>query len=148
MSLSERIEKDYVTAFKAKKTDEVAVLRMLKAAVKNKQVDLRRELTDSEILDVLAKQVKQRQESIDQFRAAGRIDLAEIEEREHLILRTYLPTALSSTELEEAVVLTIQTLGASDMKDMGKVMNAILGEHAGRVDGKELSALVRAKLSS
>ena len=148
MSLSERIEKDYVTAFKAKKTDEVAVLRMLKAAVKNKQVDLRRELADSEILDVLAKQVKQRQESIDQFRAAGRIDLAEIEEREHLILRTYLPTALSSTELEEAVVLTIQTLGASDMKDMGKVMNAILGEHAGRVDGKELSALVRAKLSS
>ena len=148
MSLSERIEKDYVTAFKAKKTDEVAVLRMLKAAVKNKQVDLRRELTDSEILDVLAKQVKQRQESIDQFRAAGRIDLAEIEEREHLILRTYLPTALSSIELEEAVALTIQTLGASGMKDMGKVMNAILGEHAGRVDGKELSALVRAKLSS
>lgn len=148
MSLSERIEKDYVTAFKAKKTDEVAVLRMLKAAVKNKQVDLRRELTDSEILDVLAKQVKQRQESIDQFRAAGRIDLAEIEEREHLILRTYLPTALSSTELEEAVALTIQTLGASGMKDMGRVMNAILGEHAGRVDGKELSALVRAKLSS
>ena len=148
MSLSERIEKDYVTAFKAKKTDEVAVLRMLKAAVKNKQVDLRRELTDSEILDVLAKQVKQRQESIDQFRAAGRIDLAEIEEREHLILRAYLPTALSSTELEEAVALTIQTLGASGMKDMGKVMNAILGEHAGRVDGKELSALVRAKLSS
>ena len=148
MSLSERLEKDYVTAFKAKKTDEVAVLRMLKAAVKNKQVDLRRELTDNEILDVLAKQVKQRLESIDQFRAAGRIDLAEIEEREHLILRTYLPTALSSTELEEAVVLTIQTLGASGMKDMGKVMNAILGEHAGRVDGKELSALVRAKLSS
>jgi uncharacterized protein YqeY len=148
MSLSARIEKDYVTAFKAKKTDEVAVLRMLKAAVKNKQVDLRRELTDNEILDVLAKQVKQRQESIDQFRAAGRIDLAEIEEREHLILRTYLPTALSSTELEEVVVLTIQTLGASDMKDMGKVMNAILGEHAGRIDGKELSALVRAKLSS
>ena len=148
MSLSERLEKDYLTAFKAKKTDEVAVLRMLKAAVKNKQVDLRRELTDSEILDVVAKQVKQRQESIDQFRAAGRIDLAEIEEREHLILRAYLPTALSPQELEEAVAMTIQTLGASGMKDMGKVMNAILGEHAGRVDGKELSALVRVKLSS
>ncbi|ACU90539.1 GatB/YqeY domain-containing protein [Desulfomicrobium baculatum] len=148
MSLYARIEKDYLTAFKAKKTDEVAVLRMLKAAVKNKQVDLRRELTDSEILDVVAKQVKQRQESIDQFRAAGRIDLAEIEEREHLILRAYLPTALSPHELEEAVVATIQTLAASGMKDMGKVMNAILGEHAGRVDGKELSALVRAKLSS
>ena len=148
MSLSERIEKDYVTAFKAKKTDEVAVLRMLKAAVKNKQVELRRELADNEILDVVAKQVKQRQESIDQFRAAGRTDLVEIEEREHLILRTYLPTALSSTELEEVVVSTIQALGASGMKDMGRVMNAIMGEHAGRVDGKELSALVRVKLSS
>ncbi len=148
MSLSARLEKDYLTAFKAKKTDEVAVLRMLKAAVKNKQVDLRRELTDSEVLDVVAKQVKQRQESIDQFRAAGRNDLAEIEEREHLILRAYLPTALSEQELEEAVTTTIQNLGASGMKDMGKVMNAILGEHAGRVDGKELSALVRAKLSS
>jgi hypothetical protein len=148
MSLSARIEKDYVAAFKAKKTDEVAVLRMLKAAVKNKQVELRRELTDTEILDVVAKQVKQRQESIDQFRAAGRIDLAEVEEREHLILRTYLPTALSPTELDEAVTTAIQALGASGMKDMGKVMSAILGEHAGRVDGKELSALVRARLSS
>jgi uncharacterized protein YqeY len=148
MSLSERIEKDYVTAFKAKKTDEVAVLRMLKAAVKNKQVELRHELADNEILDVVAKQVKQRQESIDQFRAAGRIDLAEIEERELLILRAYLPTALSPAQLEEAVNATIQTLGASGVKDMGKVMNAILGEHAGRVDGKELSALVRAKLLS
>ena len=148
MSLSERIEKDYVAAFKAKRTDEVAVLRMLKAAVKNKQVELRRELADNEILDVVAKQVKQRQESIDQFRAAGRIDLAEIEERELLILRTYLPTALSPAELEEAVTTTIQVLGASGMKDMGRVMNAILGEYAGRIDGKELSALVRAKLSS
>jgi uncharacterized protein YqeY len=148
MSLSERIEKDYVAAFKAKRTDEVAVLRMLKAAVKNKQVELRRELADNEILDVVAKQVKQRQESIDQFRAAARIDLAEVEERELLILRTYLPTALSPAELEEAVVSTIQALGASGMKDMGRVMSAILGEHAGRVDGKELSALVRAKLSS
>lgn len=148
MSLSERLEKDYVTAFKAKKTDEVAVLRMLKAAVKNKQVELRRELADNEILDVVAKQVKQRQESIDQFRAAGRVDLAEIEERELLILRAYLPTALSPAQLEEAVNTTIQALGASGMKEMGKVMNVILGEHAGRVDGKELSALVRAKLSS
>ncbi len=148
MSLSERIEKDYVAAFKAKRTDEVAVLRMLKAAVKNKQVELRRELADNEILDVVAKQVKQRQESIDQFRAAGRVDLAEIEERELLILRTYLPTALSPAELEEAVTTSIQALGASGMKDMGRVMNAILGEYAGRIDGKELSALVRAKLTS
>ncbi|MBP9943800.1 MAG: GatB/YqeY domain-containing protein [Desulfomicrobium sp.] len=148
MSLPQRIEKDYISAFKAKKTDEVAVLRMLKAAVKNKQVELLRELTENEILDVVSKQVKQRLESIEQFRAANRADLAEIEERELAILRAYLPTALSSEEVAAAVDSTIQALGASGMKDMGKVMNAILGEHAGRVDGKELSALVRAKLSS
>ncbi len=148
MSLSERIEKDYVAAFKAKKTDEVAVLRMLKAAIKNKQVELRRELADNEVLDVVTRQVKQRQESIDQFRAANRNDLAEIEERERLVLRSYLPTPLSPEELEEVVASTVQALGASGMKDMGKVMSAIQGEFAGRVDGKELSALVRARLSS
>jgi uncharacterized protein YqeY len=105
-------------------------------------------LADNEVLDVVARQVKQRQESIDQFRAANRNDLAEIEERELVVLRTYLPKALTPEELEEAVVSTIQTLGVSGMKDMGKVMSAILGEYAGRVDGKELSALVRARLSS
>ncbi|NLW82459.1 MAG: GatB/YqeY domain-containing protein [Desulfovibrionales bacterium] len=148
MSLAQRIEKDFIVAFKAKKTDEVAVLRMLKAAAKNKQVELRRELTESEMLDVVARQVKQRQESIDQFRAAGRDDLAGIEEREMFILQAYLPTALTPQEMAEVVDATIQSLGAAGMKDMGRVMNAILGAHAGRVDGKELSALVRAKLSS
>lgn len=148
MSLNQRIEEDYIAAFKAKKTDEVAVLRMLKAALKNKQVELLRALTENEILDVISRQVKQRQESIEQFRAANRTDLAEVEERELAILRTYLPAALSSVEMVVIVDSTIQTLGASGMKDMGKVMCAILGAHAGRVDGKELSALVRAKLSS
>lgn len=148
MSLSERIEKDYVTAFKAKKTDEVAVLRMLKAAVKNKQVELRRELADNEILDVVARQVKQRLESIDQFRAAGRRDLADIEERELLVLRTYLPAPLSSQELAEAVDSIIQNTGACGVKDMGRVMSALLVDYAGRVDGKEASLLVRTKLSS
>lgn len=148
MSLSARIEMDYVAAFKAKKTDEVAVLRMLKAAVKNKQVELRRELADNEILDVVAKQVKQRLESIEQFRAAGRDDLATIEERELLILRAYLPTALSPQELAQAVDAIIHNIGASGVKDMGRVMAVLLVENAGRVDGKEASLLVRAKLSS
>lgn len=146
MRLAERLEKDFVTALKAKKTEEVAVLRMLRAAAKNKQVELRRELEESEILDVLAKQVKQRQESIEQFAAAGRTDLAAAEERELLILRNYLPAPLSSGELEEAVEAAITELQAVGMKDMGRVMSAILSKHAGRVDGKELSALVRVRL--
>lgn len=148
MCLAKRLEEDFVTAFKAKKTDHVAVLRMLKAAIKNKQVEFRRELSDNEVLDVVAKQAKQRQESIDQFRSAGRFDLVEIEERELHILRSYMPIALTAAELSEVVDAAIRALGASGMKDMGRVMNSILAEYAGRVDGKELSSLVRAKLST
>lgn len=148
MSLVERLEQDFVTALKAKKTEQVAVLRMLRAAAKNKQIELRRELKEDEMLDVLAKQVKQRQESIEQFSAAGRTDLAAVEERELAILRTYLPAPLSSQELGEVVAATITELQATGMKDMGRVMNDILSKHAGRVDGKELSALVRARLLS
>lgn len=148
MSLFQRIERDFIAAFKAKRADEVAVLRMLKAAIKNKEVDLRRSLTDAEILDVVAKQVKQRQESAAQFRAGGRTDLADAEEREISILQSYLPRPLTEAELEEIVTATIQRLGASSMQDMGRVMQAILTAHAGQVDGKALSAMVRARLSS
>ena len=148
MHLAEHLEKDFVIALKAKKTEEVAVLRMLRAAAKNKQIELRRELTEAELLDVLAKQVKQRQESIEQFSAAGRTDLAQAEERELTVLRAYLPEPLGSAELADAVETAIAELQASGMKDMGRVMNAILGKHAGQVDGKELSTLVRTRLLS
>ncbi|GAB1409882.1 GatB/YqeY domain-containing protein [Desulfovibrionales bacterium] len=148
MNLYQRIEQDYIVAFKAKQADIVAVLRMLKAAIKNKQVELLRELSDAEILDVVIKQVKQRQDSIEQFQAARRLDLANIEEREAAILRTYLPKPLSTEELDAVLSEIIRTLGATSMKDMGKVMNAVLASYAGRVDGKELSAVVRSKLSA
>ncbi len=148
MSLFQRIERDFLAAFKAKRAEEVAVLRMLKAAIKNKEVDLRRALTDTEILEVVAKQVKQRQESIEQFRAGGRSDLADTEERELHILHKYLPQPLTEAELVAVVDDTIQALGASGMKDMGQVMQAILSAHAGRVDGKAVSSLVRARLSA
>ena len=148
MSLYQRIEQDYIVAFKAKQADTVAVLRMLKAAIKNKQVELLRELSEAEMLDVVAKQVKQRQDSIEQFLAANRTDLATIEEREAAILRTYLPTPLSVDEMNAAISETLQTLGATGMKDMGRVTNALLSAYAGRVDGKELSAAVRAQLST
>lgn len=148
MNLYQRIEQDYIVAFKAKQADTVAVLRMLKAAIKNRQVELLRELSDAEILDVVIKQVKQRQDSVEQFRAAHRLDLAAIEEREEAILRSYLPAPLSAEEMDAALAETIHTVGATSMKDMGKVMNALLATYAGRIDGKELSALVRAKLSA
>lgn len=148
MSLFQQIEKDFVAAFKAKRAEEVAVLRMLKAAIKNKEVEARHALSDAEILEVVAKQVKQRQESIEQFRVAGRTDLADAEERELHILQAYLPQPLTEAELAAVVEETIQATGATGMKDMGRVMQAILSAYAGRVDGKIASALVRARLST
>jgi uncharacterized protein len=147
MSLIQQIDKDYITAYKAKEQVALGVLRHLKTAAKNMQIDLKRELTDEEMLDVMMKQAKQRQDSIEQFRAANREDLAAIEAAELEVLQTYLPSQLSDVELEELVTKTVAETGAAGMKDMGKVMNAIMAEYKGRVDGKKLSASVRAKLA-
>jgi len=148
MTLLSRIEKDYIASYKAKKELRVAVLRMLKAAVKNRQVELMRPLEDDEVLEVVVRQGKQRNDSIEQFRAANRDDLAEKEAAELEILQEFMPTALSPEELEKVVDQAVASLGASSMKDMGKVMNTVMGEYKGRVDGKALSALVRSRLSS
>jgi len=147
MNLSERLEKDYVTAYKAKDADRLSVLRLLKTAVKNKQVELLRPLADEEVFDILAKQAKQRVESIDQFSKAGRTDLIEKEERELAILKGYLPAPLSDEELALAVDAAIASQAATGMKDMGRVVSAVLTEHKGRVDGKRVSALVKTRLS-
>jgi uncharacterized protein len=147
MKLTERLEKDYVTAYKAKDADRLSVLRLLKTAVKNSQVELRRPLNDDEVLDVLARQAKQRRESVDMFSNAGRTDLIEKEERELSILLEYLPAPLSDEELAGAVDAAITTLAAAGMKDMGRVVKAVLTEHKGRVDGKRVSELVKSRLS-
>lgn len=147
MSITARIEQDYVTAYKARDTERVAVLRLLKTAIKNRQVELLRPLTDAEILEVVGRQAKQRRESIEQFSAAGRDDLAGKEERELVILKDYLPEALSAEELERAVAEAIAATGAATIKDMGKVMKAVMEAHKGRVDGGAVQALVRSKLT-
>ncbi|MDD4730492.1 MAG: GatB/YqeY domain-containing protein [Desulfovibrio sp.] len=147
MTLFSTIEKDYLTAFKAKDTVRVAVLRMLKAAIKNVAVDLRRELDDDEVFDVLAKQVKQRKESIEQYSRGGRPELAEQERREMEILQAYMPTQLDEAELEQAVEAIVAETGASGMADMGRVMQALLAKYKGQVDGKQASSLVRARLA-
>lgn len=148
MNITQRIENDFVVAYKAKQDVRVAVLRMLKTAAKNKQVELRRPLTDDEVLDVVAKQVKQRHESIEQFTQAGRIDLADKEQAELGVLLEYLPEPLDAQATAKAVEDAVAQLGASSLKDMGKVMQAVLGAHKGRVDGKLVSELVKARLSA
>lgn len=146
MNLSERIEKDYVTAYKAKDAVRLGVLRMLKTAAKNVQVALMRPVTEPELLDVLLKQAKQRQDSIEQFTAAGRTDLADKEQAELAILRDYLPVPLEGGELDAAIAEAIAQTGAKGPQDMGRVMQTIMNAHKGRVDGKALSAAVRARL--
>ncbi|HBE93842.1 MAG TPA: glutamyl-tRNA amidotransferase [Desulfovibrio sp.] len=148
MALQARIETDFVTAYKAKETVRVAVLRMLKTAIKNRQVELLRPLDDGEILDVIAKQVKQRRESIEQFTSGNRPDLADKEARELEMLVGYLPQALTEAELTAAIDAVVRELGATSLKDMGRVMQAVLEAHKGQVDGKKASELVRARLSS
>lgn len=146
-TLLKKIEKDYIAAYKAKLEVEVLVLRALKTAAKNQQVELQRELSDDEVLDIVGKQLKQRKESIDQFQKAGRDELAAKEQAELEILQRYMPEPLSEEELEALVDTTIADLGAEGMQDMGKVMGAITSAYKGRVDGKALSGLVRSKLA-
>lgn len=147
MNLVQRIENDFVAAYKSKAESLVAVLRLLKTAVKNRQVELKRPLEDGEILDLVLKQIKQRQESIDVFSRAGRHDLAEKEARELELLRAYQPQPLSAEELAVLVDATIVQQNAESIKDMGRVIQAVMHSHKGRVDGKAVSELVRARLT-
>ena len=128
----------------------LTVLRLLKTAVKNKLVDLRRpggSLSDEEMLDVIIKEGKQRQDSIEQYTAANRADLAEKEAAELRILQEYLPKALSPEELAEIIETTVTELQAATPKDMGRVISAVMGAYKGRVDGKALSEAVKKRLS-
>jgi hypothetical protein len=148
MSLSKQIDKDYIEAYKAKATVKVAVLRHLKTAIKNRMVEDKSDaLTDEVVLDLIAKQVKQRKDSFDQYTKAGRDDLAKVEADELAALEVYLPKQLSDEELSAAIDKAIADLGASSMADMGKVMQAVLAAYTGQVDGKKASGLVRSKLS-
>ncbi|SME91474.1 GatB/YqeY domain-containing protein [Desulfovibrio gilichinskyi] len=147
MTLIEQIDKDYIAAYKAKDDVKKAVLRHLKTAIKNRMVDGGGTITDEDVLDLVAKQIKQRKDSIDQYESAGRPELAEKEAVEIVALSSYMPPELSPEELEAAVDKAIAELGASSIKDMGKVMQAITAAHKGQFDGKVLSGLVRSRLS-
>ncbi len=147
MSLNERIQSDYFVAYKAKDSLRLGVLRHLKTAATNLSVDLKRETNDDEMLDILQKQAKQRLDSIEQFRAGGREDLAVKEEAELAILKEYLPEMLEGEELEKAILEAIAKTGAENLRDMGKVMASLTEDYRGRLDGKRTSALVREKLA-
>ncbi|WP_319759442.1 GatB/YqeY domain-containing protein [Maridesulfovibrio sp.] len=148
MSLIEQIDKDYIAAYKAKDDVKKTVLRHLKTAIKNRIVDVKGDtLSDDDVLDLVAKQIKQRKDSIEQYTTAGRPELAEIEAVEIEALSGYMPEQLSEEEVAAAVDKAIADLGASSMQDMGKVMKSITEVYKGQVDGKVVSSLVRDRLS-
>jgi len=149
MSLSKKIDKDYIEAYKAKATVKVAVLRHLKTAIKNRMVEDKSDsLSDDAVLDLIARQVKQRKDAFDQYTKAGRDDLAKTEADELAELEVYMPKQLSEEELSAAIDQAISKVSASSMADMGKVMGMVLGAYKGQVDGKKASDMVKAKLSS
>ena len=148
MSLKARIQEDVKNAMRAHEREQLAALRLLTAAIKQKEVDERIELNDEQVLAVLDKMVNQRRESLEQYRQAGRDDLAAKEQFELDLIQNYLPEPLSENELAELIRSTIAEVGASSIRDMGSVMSALRGQVQGRADMKAVSQAVKAQLAS
>lgn len=148
MSLKARINEDMKTALRARDAARLSAVRLLLAAVKQREVDERKELTDADVVAIVEKLIKQRRDAIAQFEAGGRTDLAEAEKFEIGVLRAYMPEALSDAEVEAAVLEAIEAVGAKAMPDMGKVMAALKPRLAGRADMARVSLLVRSKLAA
>ena len=146
--LREKIANDMRDAMKAREQIRVATLRMLMAAVKNTEVEKLHELSDDEVLDVVAREAKRRRESIDAFKQGGRDDLVDKESGELAVLEAYLPEKLSDEELAKLVDEAIAETGASTPKQMGEVMKALMPKIHGRADGAQVSALVKGKLGA
>ena len=147
MSLKARITDDMKSAMRAKETARLGTIRLLLAAIKQKEVDERAELDDAAISSIVEKLIKQRKDSISQFQAAGRDDLVAAEQAELAVLQTYLPEQLSAAEVEAAVAAAIAEAGAASAKDMGKVMGLLKPRLAGRADMGQVSALIKARLA-
>jgi uncharacterized protein YqeY len=147
MGLKDDLSASIVTALKAKEKETVSTLRFFLSAVKNKEKDLRRDITDDEVRSVALAQVKQRQDSIEQFEKGGRQDLADKEKAELEILKDYIPEQLSESELREIVKAAITETGAESMKDMGKLMKAVMAKAKGKADGKSVNKIVKELLS-
>ncbi len=150
MSLAKRLQEDLLVAMKAKERARTSVLRLIKTALKNKEIELGRELSPEEEVALLQTMVKQRNEAIETFERAGRTDLSEKEREEKGFIQAYLPEAVSSEEIERVVEEVVEATGAASPKDMGRVMKEVMArlKSTGKaVDGKAVNAVVRSKLT-
>ena len=149
MSLKEQIVADVTVAMKAKDAARTSTLRMLKAAIVNRQIEKGGELDDEELMKLLRSQVKQRRDSVEQYEKGGRQDLVDKELAEIAVIEGYLPQAASQEEIDQAVAAAIAETGATSMKEMGAVMKAVMPRLAGKnADGRAVSEAVRRKLGA
>lgn len=147
MSLKEKLSEDMKAAMRAKESEKLATIRLINAAIKQREVDERVELGDDQVLSVIEKMIKQRKDSISQFQAGGRQDLVDKEQAELRILSAYLPAQLSESEVIAIIDAAIGSTGAAGPQDMGRVMAAIKPQLAGKADMGAASALLKARLA-
>ena len=147
MNLFEELKKDMIDAMKAKDKERLTVIRMLKAALDKERIDKKIEITDDVFISILEKQIKMRNDSIEEFKKAGREELVVKTEEELSVLKKYLPEALTLEEVMDIINDAITKVGAVTMKDMGKVMNEVSPVVRGRYDMKEISTIIKSKLS-
>jgi len=148
MSLFDRLSEDLKHAMRSKDQLRMDVIRMIKAAALNKEIELKKNLDDADLSRIMTTLIKQRKEAVEQYQKAKRDDLAGKELQEIAIIEAYLPKALSADDIAQVVTAIIQETGATSLKDMGAVMKAVMAKLAGQtVDGKQVSDLVRAKLT-
>ncbi|MBI3479628.1 MAG: GatB/YqeY domain-containing protein [Nitrosomonadales bacterium] len=147
MGLKQQITDDMKAAMRAKDAARLGAIRLLLAAMKQREVDERIELSDADVVSIIEKMNKQRRDSISQYEAAGRQDLADVEKFEMSVLATYMPQQLGEAEITAAVVAAIAATGAAGPQDMGKVMGVVKPKLAGRADMGKVSALIKAQLT-
>jgi len=147
MSLKQQITEDMKAAMRAKETARLGAIRLLLAAMKQREVDERIELTDADVVSIIEKMLKQRRDSITQYKAANRQDLVDVEEFEVTVLQGYMPQQLSEAEIVSAIAEAIAATGAAGPQDMGKVMGVVKPKLAGRADMGKVSGLIKAQLT-
>lgn len=148
MSLKTRITEDMKAAMRARDARRLNAIRLLLAAIKQREVDDRRDMEDADVITVIDKMIKQRRDSIEQYGKGGRQDLVDVEQFELSVLQAYMPQALSDAQIEAAVDAAVQTSGAGSIADMGKVMAILKPQLAGRADMGRVSALVKSRLAA
>ncbi len=147
MSLKQQITEDMKAAMRAKETARLGAIRLLLAAMKQREVDERIELTDADVVAIIEKMLKQRRDSISQYKTANRQDLVDVEEFEVSVLQTYMPQQLGEVEIDTAIAEAIAATGAAGPQDMGKVMGVVKPKLAGRADMGKVSGLIKAQLT-